>query len=118
MEVEPLDTNFPKRRYRRSLLLVLIGIIIVIQACSANLVFTTNGVTPHIYLGDSVVIKGDVYDDHYPDVAIQKVPVQVVVASDSGVSQNLNYNTTTLGKSFLCTLHNEQAILHLISIYQ
>jgi hypothetical protein len=98
MDVNPLDQEVSRNRYWYCLLPVFIGIILLVQAASATLMIDTYGVTPSITLGDSVIIKGHVYDHDNPGVVLEHVPVQVVVVPDSGVSQNLNYNTDAFGK--------------------
>lgn len=93
-----MDQNVSKTRDWYRLLPAFLGIILLVQAGSATLMIDTNGVTPSITLGDSVIIRGHVYDYDNPDVVLDHVPVQVVVVPDSGVSQNLNYNTDAFGK--------------------
>lgn len=97
MDVNPLANYVRIIRFRHYLLPVLIGCMLLVQACPAYLSIVMNPATSHINLGDSVTIKGHMYDDDNPGVAIPHIPVQVVVASDSGFSHNLNYNTDSSG---------------------
>jgi hypothetical protein len=69
--VEPLDTNAPIRQYRRSLLPVLPGIILVVQACSAYDLRLDqeissggeSGTSQNISPGDSVVCNFYAHDN-------------------------------------------------------
>jgi hypothetical protein len=102
MEVEPVHTNSPKEKCRRSLLLVFIGIILVIQACSATTLQLDLSDPPRdIFLGSTVTIYAHVYDANYPAVKIPNAKVLGSMWSDSGESADLTTYTNASGWSVI-----------------
>jgi hypothetical protein len=101
MDVNTLDGNFPKRRYRSGLLLVLLGILLIVQVSSAYVYHfqLDQSVSPQeIQLGDSVTMKFHVYDTEngvgfagapvtisiYRTIPAGQVRIDLVTANASG----------------------------------
>jgi hypothetical protein len=94
MEVESLANTSPKKKDRRSLLLVLLGIILAVQVCSASDPEVKATASPsHVYLGQSVTISTHVYHPGNPGVIMANNPVMVQVWKPDLTHEYL-YSTT------------------------
>ena len=103
MEVEPLDSNSPKRQHRPRLLPVLLGIILMVQVCAAHddLQVDTSVLPSQVSLGQSVTISARVYDRDIPGVPMANVTVTILVVTPSGTSE---YLTASTNPSSLATI--------------
>jgi hypothetical protein len=98
MEVESLANNSPKKKDQRSLLPVLLGIILVVQVCSAYDLEVKSTASPsHVYLGQSVSISTRVYEPGNPGGNMANLPVMVHVRKPDFTYEYLFSTTNASG---------------------
>ncbi len=91
-------THASSPRYRRYLLLVFLGCIILLQACSAVLVQIDTSISPtQAYLGNSVTVYAHVHATDYPGVKMANIPVRVRISKPSLSSVFVNGTTNASG---------------------
>lgn len=91
-------THASSPRYRRYLLPVFLGCIILLQACSAVLVQIDTSVSPtQVYLGRSVTVYAHVHATDYPGVKMANVPVKVRISKPSLTSVFVTGTTNASG---------------------